>query len=85
MTFDERLDQISQKHQALAETVQIIASMQLENEKAHRNNELLLEKNERLQEKNQILIADIMESVNSLARIAHAHENRITRLEDDRS
>jgi hypothetical protein len=26
-----------------------------------------------------------MDSVNSLARIAHAHEDRITRLEDDRS
>ena len=75
MTFDERLDQISQKHQALAETVQIIASMQLENEKAHRKNEVLLEKN-------QVLIAEIMESVNSLARIAHAHEHRITDLED---
>ncbi len=35
-----------------------------------------------LQDKNEIALAQLMESVNSLARIAHAHEQRITNLED---
>lgn len=35
-----------------------------------------------LQAKNEIALAQLMESVNSLARIAHAHEQRITHLED---
>ncbi|MEO5923247.1 MAG: hypothetical protein ABIR70_05400 [Bryobacteraceae bacterium] len=39
-------------------------------------------KNEAMQAKNEKMMADLMESVGSLARIAHAHENRITRIED---
>jgi hypothetical protein len=37
-----------------------------------------------LQAKNEVALAQLMESVNSLARIAHAHvhEQRITNLED---
>jgi hypothetical protein len=35
-----------------------------------------------LQDKNERALADLMESVNSLARIAHAHEQRLTDLED---
>jgi hypothetical protein len=35
-----------------------------------------------MQAKNEKLMGDLVESVTSLARIAHAHENRITGLED---
>jgi hypothetical protein len=35
-----------------------------------------------LQAKNEVALAQLMESVNSLARIAHAHEQRLTNLED---
>lgn len=35
-----------------------------------------------LQTKNEIALAQLMESVNRLARIAHAHEQRLTNLED---
>lgn len=35
-----------------------------------------------LQAKNEIALAQLMESVNSLARIAYAHEQRLTHLED---
>jgi hypothetical protein len=37
-----------------------------------------------MQEKNEVLLGHVMESIDSLARIAHAHENRITGLEDQR-
>ena len=32
MTIDERLDRLTERHEALTETVEIIASMQRENE-----------------------------------------------------
>ena len=70
MDFEERLDRIAQRHEALAQSVELIAHMQEENAKA--------------QAKTEIMLAQVVESVGSLARIAHAHENRITNLEDRR-
>ena len=52
------------------------------NEEALQRNEALLERNQVLLEKSQILIVNVIESVDTLARIAHSHENRITNLED---
>ena len=40
--------------------------------------------NENAQRKNEVLMANLMKTVTSLARIAHAHEDRITNLEDKR-
>ncbi len=71
MNIDQRLERLTERHEALTQTVEIIAGMQKKNEEAH--------------QKNEILLAHVMESIESLARIAHAHEHRITRLEDDRT
>jgi hypothetical protein len=49
--------------------MELVVHMQQKNEEAHQRNEVLLEKS-------QILIVQVIESVDSLARIAHAHENR---------
>lgn len=83
------MDRIVERHEALAQTVQIIAGMQLKNEEAHQRNEEAHQRNEEahlrnqaLLEKNQVLIAQVLESIDSLARIAHAHEQRISHLED---
>jgi hypothetical protein len=35
--------------------------------------------------KNEVLTTQAIESIDSLARIAHAHEQRISRLEDGRT
>jgi len=67
MDIDRRLE-------ALAQSVELIAHMQMKNEEAHQKNEVLLEKN-------QVLLAHVIESVDSLARIAHTHEQRISDLE----
>ena len=75
MDIDDRLQEIAERHAALAQTVELIAQMQLKNEEAHL-------KNEEAQHKNEILLAQVMDSVGSLARIAHVHERRITNLED---
>jgi hypothetical protein len=77
MDFEERLDRIAQRHEALALTVELIGHMQAENERAWG-------KLAKAQEKNEVMMAQLMESVGSLARIAHIHEQRITNLEDRR-
>lgn len=68
MTIDERLDRLAERHEALTQSVELLTHVQL--------------KSEETLEKNQILMAQVLESVNSLARIAHAHEQRISHLED---
>ena len=70
MDIDQRLDRLTERHEALTQTVELIARMQQKSEEAHL--------------KNEVLIAQVMESVNGLARIAHMHEQRISDLEDRR-
>ena len=68
MDIDQRLDKLTERHEALTQSVELIARMQQKNEEAH--------------QKNEVLLAHVMESIGSLARIAQAHERRITGLED---
>jgi len=77
MDIDKRLEKLKERHEALAESMEIIVHMQRKNEEAH-------EKNEAWLAKSQTLIVQVIESLDSLARIAHARENRITHLEDGR-
>ena len=46
--------------------------------------ECMQQKNEEAHRKNEVLLGHVLESVDSLARIAHAHEQRITGLEGGR-
>ena len=41
-------------------------------------------KNEQAQAKNEQMLAQVIESINQLARIAHAHEQRSSDLEDQK-
>ena len=63
MDIGQRLEKLTERHQALTQTVELIAHMQ---------------------QKNEVLLGHVLESVDSLARIAHAHEQRITGLEGGR-
>jgi len=63
MNIDERLDRLTERHEALTQTVELMAHTQ---------------------QKNEVLMAHVIESIDSLARIAHAHEQRISRLEEGR-
>ena len=82
MTIDERLDRLAVRHEALTQSVELLVHEQREwwekNQRVH-------ERNEQMQEKNQILIAQVLESIDSLAWIAHAHEQRLSDLEGGRS
>jgi len=82
MTIDERLASLAQtverialaqeksdeRLQALAQTVELLGHMQVKSE-------------ERIA-KIETMLAHVVESIDSLARIALAHEHRITGLED---
>ena len=67
MSIDERLDRLTERHEALTQSVELMAHTQDED---HR--------------KNQVLIVQILESIDGLSRIAHAHERRISDLESGR-
>ena len=82
MTIDERLDRLTERHEALTQTVELLVHEQRE---WWEKSEQVHERNEKMQEKNQILIAQMLEGIDSLARIAHVHEQRISDLEGGRS
>lgn len=63
MTIDERLDRLTERHEALTQTVELIAHQQA---------------------KNEVLMAEVIESIHTLAQIAQAHERRISDLERPR-
>ncbi|HEV2202518.1 MAG TPA: hypothetical protein VGR73_22095 [Bryobacteraceae bacterium] len=79
MTIDERLDRLTARHEALTETVEILVHTQKE---FLDRQEAINEKQEAINEKNQVVMAEIMESINSLARIAQSHERRISDIEE---
>lgn len=71
MTIDERLDKLTERHEALTQTVESLMHAQMENEQALK--------------KNQTLLTGVIQSIDSLSRIAHLHERRISDLEDGQS
>jgi hypothetical protein len=74
MTTDERLDRLTERHEALTQSVELLVHQQREWQV----------RNEQWWEKNQVLMTHVLESIDSLARIAHTHERRITDLEGGR-
>jgi len=92
MSIDERLEALTQTVELMAH---MHKSDYDRNEEAHRRNEEAQmrnveaqmrnveaqRRNDEAQAKNQTLMAQVMESVSSLARIAYAHEHRISELE----
>ena len=68
MTTDERLDRLTERHEALAQTMELIAAAQIKNDERFgqvaRNFEIVLD------------------SIKRLERIAVAHEPRIEDFED---
>jgi archaellum component FlaC len=70
MTIDERLDRLTERHEALTQTVELIAAAQIKNDERFgqvtRNFEIVLD------------------SIKRLERIAAAHEQRIEDLEEGR-
>jgi hypothetical protein len=68
MNIDERLEKLAERHEALTQTVEIIAAMQRDNEK-------------RLDRISEDIERD-GENIRALARIAELHHERLIRLEE---
>ena len=93
MDIDQRLDKFAERDEALAQSVELLLHTQREafakhdalfekHEIAFQKYDAAFERNEASMAKNQVLLSQVVESIDSLARIAHAHEQRITGLED---
>jgi hypothetical protein len=67
MTIDERLERLTERHEALTQTVELIVS-------EHRA--LIAENRERDRR-----MGEVMEAIARLLHVAEIHENRIDRLE----
>jgi hypothetical protein len=77
-TIDERLDRLTERHEALAETVELIVAMRRENEERFAKNEARFAQIAANQERDA-------ERINALVRIVEIREHRLSGLEGDRS
>lgn len=60
MTIDQRLERLTERHEALTQSVELLVYSQRKNEE---------------------MLTHVVESIDSLARIAHLHEHRLSDLE----
>lgn len=79
MTIDERLDKLTERHEALSQTVELIAGMQRENEQRFRENEQRFRETFATVTRNFEVVLD---SIKRLENIAVAHEQRLDDLEN---
>ena len=68
------MDKLTARHEALTQSMELLFNAQDRHDKQ-------FDRLEQMQVKNETLMAQVMESISSLARIAHAHESRISGLE----
>jgi len=81
MNIDERLEALTARHEALAQTVEIIAGMQRENEKQLAQTDAQIrEIGEQVRGLGQ-QVGGLAELVHDLVHVADIHHERITRLE----
>jgi hypothetical protein len=70
MDIDQRLEKLTQRHQALMRSMEVTEQMRWKNKEAHRRNE--------------VLVARLMERADSSTQIADARERHVRGLEDRR-
>ncbi|MBV8847881.1 MAG: hypothetical protein JO307_34135 [Bryobacterales bacterium] len=75
MTDKERLDRLTERHEALTESVELLVHQQQQMNESflawQKETYASQQTWERNHQKNQKLMAEILDSINSLARIAH--------------
>lgn len=85
MTIDERLEKLAERHEALAQAVELMVAENRDRDaKTSKSFGKLADaslKQFELHGKLQKQIAEVTDSVNTLARVAEMHEHRITHLE----
>ena len=83
MTLDERLEKLTERHEALTQTVELIAGMQLRTEKVMVALAETQVKTENGLVEVQKGLAGVQDAIRRLARIAENHEDRLRRLEGE--
>jgi hypothetical protein len=72
MNIDERLEKLTERHEALTQTVEIIAAMKKENER------LAAERGAQFDRR----MGQVLEGITQLGHIAESHDHRLDNLED---
>ena len=78
MNFEESLERLKERHEALTQTVEIIAAMQKENDR--RFAESNAEFNRRSAEWDRRM-GQVLETITQLGHIAESHDHRLDNLE----
>jgi len=81
MDFEERINRLVERHEALAQTVEHLALQGEEQRKTAVIQSATMEKLVGNTDKLVSAISQITESIRSLANIAQAHESRLSRIE----
>lgn len=81
MTIDERLDRLTQRHEALTQTAEMLVHMHQDNERFIRE---IFKKYDEAFERQDKLLARVVDSIDRLSQIAVLHDRRISGLEDER-
>ncbi|MBC7924634.1 MAG: hypothetical protein H7039_03165 [Bryobacteraceae bacterium] len=72
MSIDERIERLTERHEALAQSVEMLLASQRLHEEQH----------SREMTDVRGLLAETVQSISALARIAESHEHRIEDLEE---
>jgi hypothetical protein len=73
MTIDERLEKLTERHEALAQSMEVFQGLLMDNERRNEKQFAAIAHNFEV----------ALDSIKSLERIAAAHEGRISHLEGD--
>jgi DNA repair exonuclease SbcCD ATPase subunit len=71
VTIDERIERLTERHEALAQSIELMVATQKENDSRY---------HERFQ-KNEDRLGQLMDSMNRLVRVVEIHEHRLDNLE----
>lgn len=71
MSIDERLEKLTERHEALTQTVEIIAAMQKENDKRFAERGAEFDRR----------MGQVLEAITQLGHIAESHDHRLDNLE----
>ena len=79
MTFEERIDRLTERHEALAQTVEMHNAMLLRLE----TTQDAMQRDQSVQNQHQReMMATLMDAVNKLTRAVDQHETRMRKLEN---
>jgi len=81
MTIDERLEKLTERHEALTQTVELIAGMQLQTEKAMTALARAQTALAKAQARTEKGMAAMQDAIRRLTRTADNHKKRLRRLE----